>query len=182
MIINLKLNGVEICLNSSQTISQDFEPLSGETILRMVDGTGVKQQSWANKTRIVSRGSGEIPLPLLGVDYSQLMILDCCSPQSAYSATTTVTLPPGFTLSAVNYNSFRSDVSMIGHAIVKGKLEHAAITNLTGNVVTLATVSGATGYQITYWPKFLVFASKPRESHGLRGGSKRAWEFVAEQQ
>ncbi|MBE0435794.1 MAG: hypothetical protein IBX56_08330 [Methylomicrobium sp.] len=180
MIINLKINDIEIPLDSSETLEQTFQPIAGEALRRLNNGTAVKMVSWTNKYRITTNGSGRIPLPLTGIDYSQPVIMDCSAPMSVHGATNSIALPAGFTYNAINYTSWRDDVSMIGHAVVNGKLVHSAITSIVDTIVTLATKPGANGYQVTYWPRFLAYAGKPTESQGLRGGDRRLWEILAE--
>ena len=180
MIINLKLNNIEVALSASESIEQTFQPIYSDNVRRFINGDGIKMTSWAGKYEIITNGTGTLPLPLIGVNYANAMIMECASPLSAHSNSNIIALPAGFTFENVNYTSFRSDISMIGHAIVNGILVRTPIISTVDNLVTLTAKSGANGYQVTYWPRFLVFARNPSESHGLRGGGKRSWELIAE--
>lgn len=177
----MKLGGVEVAFNSAHSISQSFEPISAEIVHRMSDGSAVKQTAWSGKMRISTRGDGKIPLALLDLDYSGMLVLDCCSPLSVFSASTALTLPDDWSYDGDEYAAWRYDVSLVGHAIVSGMLRQAAISSIVDNDVTLTSVSGASGYQLSYWPRYCVFASRPQESGSGRGYPGRSWSLIAEQ-
>jgi hypothetical protein len=181
MIINPKLGGVEIALQSAHTAQQDFEPILAERVQRLANGGAVKQTSWSGKLRIITSGTGNIPTTLQGLDYSSVLQMDCCAPLSVHSLTTAIQLPIDITYNLATVQMWRRDVSLIAHALVGGVLVPAQILTIASSLVTVASVSGATGYQVSYWPRFLVFASRPQELGGARGYASRSWSFVAEQ-
>lgn len=166
MIINLKLGGVEIPIESLTDITENISPLSAETVLRMSDGTGVKQTAWSNKYIIDISGSGYTPLVLNGLDYAASMTLECTTPLSVHGALNIVTLP----------SARRSDVDVVCFAVVNGRAVRTG-KSISVNTCTIDTVSGAVGYFANYWPTFTVFASRPKESQG-RGG--RSWSIRCE--
>jgi len=168
--INLILGGVTVAFEASHEIAQDYEPLESSGILRMSDGTGVKQTFWSGKTKITTRGNGRFPPGLLGLDYSGSLSMSCVTPRAVDSASNVITVPA----------ARRSDVSMIGLALVNGRSVPTGIS-LVDNTATLTTVSGAAAYQVLYFPTFIVYAQRPSESNNARSWGQHGWTLVAEE-
>lgn len=166
--INLFLNSVEIGFDSSHSISQQYAPIEATTVLRMSDGSALKQTAYSGKTRITTSGTGRNPLPTDGLNYASQIAMKCVDPVTEYSASNTITLPA----------SRRSDVDSIGFAVVNGRSVRTSIS-ISGNTATLTTVAGATGYEVIYYPTFNVFIKKPQTGSTTRTLNSRSWSFEA---
>lgn len=164
------LGGIKVSYDASHSISQDYEPMASESILRMANGTGVKQTIWSGKTKIITRGQGRFPPGLRGLDYSASMVLECVTPVAIDSVSNVITVP----------SARRSDIDLMGLALIDGRSVHAGVS-LSGNTATLNTVSGAAAYQVLYFPKFTVFASRPTENNSARQWGQHGWNLVCEE-
>ena len=147
---------------------QSYEPIGPESILRAVSGRGIKQMTYA-RTRIVTSASGWVPSGLQSIDVTQQHVMRCIHPESlpANFATRQATLLAG---------GYRTDA---GHApwglaeMANGSTVSTPVT-MAGDVATVASVSGATAYQIGYFPIFNVYVQRPtRTGFG--------WELTAEE-
>lgn len=169
----MELGNVAIQTVSGLTIDQQYEQFGGETILRMISGRGVKQQTY-NKLRVTTRGTGWAPSGLESLDYSTQMVLKCIVPRSipAVLATRQATLPAGR----------RSDDKYLpfAHAFLSDGSRVLAAVTLVGHVATCAAVAGAIAYRVMYYPQLTVWALKPSESGSVADASYQ-WELVAEE-
>lgn len=172
-MIMLKIGALDIATLAALDIEQSYEPLGGETILRAIDGTGIKQATW-RKTRILTSGGGWLPPGLEAIDTNAPLTLACITPRSvpANFATRQATLP----------TTRRSDA---GHApwglaiLADGQAVRTPLT-LSGNTATLDVVTGAVAYQALYLPQFTVWAARPTES-GSRAEASYQWQLVCEE-
>lgn len=169
--INLIVDGIEIPFDASHVINQKYTSIEASAIVEMSDGSAVKQTAWSGKTLIETSGTGRLPLPLSGVDYSAPVVLECVEPLTIRSASNSITLP----------STRRSDVSSMGFAVVNGKAVHTSLS-ITGDTATLTAVAGAVSYEVLYWPKFTVlFLARPDEGGVSRSPNSRQWSFSARQ-
>jgi len=165
----LKIAGVDIALQTYPA-SQEYSPLEGATVHRMLNGDAYKQQHWVRlATRIA--GDGWAPAALAGIDWSAAVEILCVQPRAIHSATVNATLPA----------ARRSDltVNVLAFAVVAGELVKTPVSMLV-NAATATTVSGATSYQFYYYPKLSCYSSGPTETLDLSGAAY-GWSLEAEQ-
>jgi len=77
---------VNVDADATGELSESFENLGGSTIIRMLDGTGVKQENWT-KWRITLVGRGWVPPGLWDLDYTQQLTLTVQDPNESPSFT-----------------------------------------------------------------------------------------------
>lgn len=167
--INLIIGGVEIPFEASHAINQQYIPQEASNILTFSDGSSAKQTAWSGKTKIVTSGTGHIPLALSAIDFSAAVTMDCVDPIVINSASNIIALP------AIR----RTDVSSIGYAVVNGRAIKTSIS-VIGDTATLTPVPDATAYQALYFPRFTVLLkTRPTQSSSTRTLNSRSWSFEA---
>lgn len=169
MMHDFELGGVVVPIEALLDFEQSYEPLGGSSVLRMMDGTAVKQQSW-RKTRTQLSATGWVPLGLDALDFSGPLTLKCAKPVALSGATNVVTLPAGR----------RSDFAPLGFAIVADRTLVETSCGLAGNVATLGIVAGALGYRCLYVPQLTVVTDGPQERASLTR-AEHSWDLVCEE-
>lgn len=165
----LKIGAFELPVYAGLELTQRYEPIGGETILRAVNGRGIMQRTW-RKTRVVTSGSGWVPPGLESVDNSVPLALACVLARTvpAHFVTRQATLPA----------ACRTDAGHLPYGLAQmpgGASVQAGVT-LAGNVATVDAVPGALAYQVGYYPLMTCWVMRPSES-----GPGYAWEFEAEE-
>lgn len=151
-------------------LSQRYEELGPETILRTSSGRAIKQATW-RKRRIVTQGSGWVPPGLGAIDTVQQHVVQCILAVSlpADPVTRQVTLPA----------ARRTDIGHVpfGQAeMANGQIAVSPVA-MVGNVATVAEVVGAVRYQIGYYPALVCWVNRP----SLTGPEGYGWEITAEE-
>lgn len=167
----LIVDGVTVPVWAMISISQRYEPVQGSYRSRMRSGTLKQRTIWNGKMRTVVTGSGVIPAALTGIDYTGSFTLSCIAHRGVLTASTSVALP----------SARRSDAGSepYGRALV-GDQWVATPVSMGGDTATITAVTGATQYQVVYFPEITVFADPPTEDkpeHGPNFG----WSLVAEE-
>jgi len=171
-MITLKLGNLEIPVRSALDIDQSYESIGGETTLRTIDGTGIKQETW-RKLRTTISGGGWIPPGLAALDTAASIAVACIAPQGIVAdAGRQATLPA----------ARRADA---GHtpwaiALMPDGGQQATAIGIVGNVATADAVSGAVGYLVQYFPLVTCWINRPTQSFSRGGGAYR-WEIIAEE-
>lgn len=154
-------------------LSQQYQPLGGESIFRAISGRGIKQMSY-DKLRVVTSASGWIPAGLESLDYQAQHVLKCVIPRRivADPVTRQATLP----------TARRSDAGHDPFAIAMMDSGRAVRTSmsLAGNLATVDAVSSAVGYAVLYLPQLTVWAMRPNTS-GDAGTATYRWELTCEE-
>lgn len=179
---NFQLGGIIVPIHAIWELSQDYSPVGGFTLLRMLDGAGVKQQHWEKIATTVT-GSGYIPAGLDSLDYKTPLLMRCATKRGVSSIAPTTILVP---------QARRTDVDheVIGFAIVDGndaQWEETPIIGTTPSVarpgfdeIDLTAVGGAKAYRINYYPEITVFAEHPVQD-GNPHQDDQSWTLTAEQ-
>ncbi len=171
-MIALKVGNVEIPTRAGLDLEQTYTPIGGETILRTLNGTGIKQTTWA-KLRTTISGSGWSPTGLSLLDTTVPQSVACIMPRAVIAdANRQATLPA----------ARRGDSGALPWAwalLPSGDAVNTTIT-MAGNVATAGAVSGAIGYQIFYLPLLNCWVGRPTES-GSRGDASYRWEVQCEE-
>lgn len=165
----LKIGNFELPVYASFDLTQRYEPMGGETILRAGNGRGILQRTW-RKTRVFTSGNGWVPPGLQSLDYTIQHAVACISPETvpAVFSTRQATLPA----------TRRADSGHVPYGLAQltgGQTVEAAVTMAT-NVATVAAVSGAVAYQVGYYPLLTCWLLLPS-----RSGPAATWEFIAEE-
>lgn len=161
---------VTVTLEPSLSIGlrQDYRPIEAATLHRMADGTGLKQSRWSKLATTLS-GDEVLPVSLEALDYSSPMAIWCVQPRRLSSVSAVIALPA----------ARRTDVPPYGFALVSGRLVPVDVA-VVGDVATLDTVAGASGYALYYHPILTVYAVRPTESGDIRN-ARYGWELTAEE-
>lgn len=165
----LRIGSFELPVYAGLDLTQRYEPIGGETILRAVSGRGIFQRTW-RKTRVITSGDGWVPPGLEAIDNSAPLALACVQPRTvaAVFATRQATLP----------TARRADAGHTPYGLAQlpgGQSVNVGVT-LAGDVATVDAVAGAVGYQVGYYPLLTCWVKRPSES-----GPGFSWEFEAEE-
>ena len=172
------LGGVVVPVESVLDFTQGYEPMGGTARLRLMSGAAV-QQVWWRKLRTTLSGAGWWPSGLEGLDYDSALTLLCAAPRTLLSASNVIALPA----------ARRTDAGYtpIGHARLPGGGTQVGGGDLVptplsiaSHVATLTPVTGATGYQVAYWPALSVLADPPSMESDLPAAAHR-WTLTAEE-
>jgi len=162
-------SGFELPVYAGFDVTQRYEPIGGETILRACSGRGIKQMTW-RKTRIVTSGGGWVPDGIQSLDFSAQYAVGCIVAETipAVLATRQATLP----------TTRRTDTghTPFGLAQLPGGQTVESAVSIVANVATVTAVSGAVAYQVGYYPLLTCWINRPTKS-----GPAYAWELVAEE-
>lgn len=168
----LKIGTLEIPTRAALDLEQTYEYIGGETTLRTVNGSGIKQQTW-KKTRTTISGGGWLPPGIAALDTAAILAVACIVPRAiGADASRQATLPA----------ARRSDAGHTPWAVAILPGDGIVATSLTfaGDVGTAGLVAGALGYLIHYYPLLSCLVNRPAES-GSRAEASYRWEIVAEE-
>jgi hypothetical protein len=165
----LKVAGVEFALQTFPA-SQEYNPLTGAKVHRMLNGAALKQTHWRKLGTRIS-GDGWAPAALAGVDWSFPVEIWCIQPRAIHSATVNTTLP------AARRSDFADAV--LCRAVVNGELVETPVSVVT-NTATATAVGGATSYQFMYYPKLNFYSDGPTEALSSKDGVY-GWSLEAEE-
>jgi len=169
-VSNLVIDSITIPTRSLLEYDQQYQEMRADDFRRVADGSGVlRTLGWA-KLRTTINAKGWVPLGLAAFRGGQYLI-KCAAPHAVDSASNVITLPA----------ARRSDTGYDPYALaqVDGDLVETTISDETGDVFTLATVSGATGYRLQYYPEFTAVITDARSKGD--SGINYTWSMVAEQ-
>ena len=167
----LVVDGVTVPVWASLDIRQELEPLEGAASGRLRDGAAYKRKRWGGKRRTVITGGGNAPSGLQAIDTDTSFEIWCIVPVAINSATAgPITLP----------TARRSDAGSEPHgfAIVDGAMVPTTC-NVVGDDATLGAVSGASSYQVRYFPVLTVIGGPVEED--LQRATGFGWQLTAEE-
>lgn len=155
-------------------LTQDYEQIGPESLLRTVSGRAIKQMTY-ERLRVTTSGSGWIPAGLQSLDRSQKFTVKCIKPRfvPAVFSTRQATLPAA--------RRIDSGFTPWGYAILPDGSAASSPLSLVGNVATVTAVSGAVAYGVGYLPQLIAFVLAPKESGDMTSATYR-WEIVAEEE
>jgi hypothetical protein len=169
---DLIIGGITIPRLASLDFSQSYENIGPHTLQRLGDGTGLPQSHGWNKIATSISCSGWAPEGLDGVDWKAAagVAIACIKPRSIKSASNAITIPA----------ARRTDHGPWGFACVGDELVSSPVS-LTGNVATITTVSGASGYLVEWLPLITCFSQNGVRANYDSGGNAYGWTLDAEQ-
>ena len=124
-------------------------------------------------------GAGWWPSGLESLDYDDPLTLLCGGPFTILSASNVIALPAARRTDAGYTPVGYARKSGAGAAVGGGELVPTPLSIAT-DAATLTPVSGATGYQVAYWPALTVIATPPTFEADLPGAAHR-WTLTAEE-
>lgn len=142
---HIKLGGVELTLHSGAP-SESEDPIGGDSVVRMSDGTGVPMSHWSKMSGSIS-GTGFAPPGLSGLDFRQPQELRTTQVSNISGD------GPEFELTSTP----RDDVAPWAFAKVGKELVEVACSYDAG-VATVDEVPGAEFYQVWWYPVYTVKA------------------------
>jgi hypothetical protein len=163
------LGGLSLPFESHLDLSQDYEEELASRITRHCDGSARKQTCWRGKLKTRISGQGWIPPGFDLLDFESSMEMSCIALRAITSASNVITIP----------DARRSDrgFAPFAYATVDGGKRDTTMT-LSGNVATVATVTGAAFYTVCWYPKITVFATLPNQRHDAIN-DRYSWDFEA---
>jgi|GEM_PF-1019549 hypothetical protein len=168
----LKIGSIEIPLRSALDCATAYEQIGGETILRTINGSGIRQETW-KKLRATVSGSGWIPPGLDAVDSTQQQVVAFAAPLAVTcDGSRQATLPAGR----------RSDSGYTPWAIAllaDGGIIDTPVA-VVGDTATADAVADAIGYQAWYYPQITAWVSRPSQSLEHQTATW-SWELFVEQ-
>lgn len=161
---------VDISFSEAQSYSQNYEIISGSSIFRTLDGTGVKQQNWT-KLKTTITGSGALPAGLSGLDFSLPITLKCGAARKVASTSNVIAIPA----------NRRTELTNLPFAFkyIDG-IPYRTTLVFAGNVATIPVDGLAQGYSVSYYPEIEVIMNDPTESVELIGDQFQ-WSLAAEE-
>ncbi len=166
--MNLIIGGVEVTFLSAYDVNQKLSPVTNGTLLRMADGSAVKQRTWS-KTRTTISASGLIPEGLQGVDFDNPIIIDCIAERSITSASNIIAIA----------DTVRTDKDPIGMAYVNGTWENVVSTWVIGTL-TIDVTAGATLYQARWMPRLTMYFDEPEPTTDISNATF-SWSLDGEE-
>jgi len=167
----LIIDGITAPLQSLLRFDQEYNDLAAQTFNRVASGDGVLRLGWQGKIETVINASGWVSDPFANLLYGQSVLIQCAMPRAASSATNVVEVPAGRRSDGIH--------APAGFALVDGILQETNIDSWATNTATLATVAGAVGYRVQYFPEFTGVVTL-KDSTNNNDGTFR-WRLEAEE-
>lgn len=166
---NIIIAGIRIGYESAHDLTQEYYLVGGRKLRTFLEGGGIVQSNWL-KLYTVINGQGRLPAALGGVDWSAAVEVSWASPVRIQSASNVITAPA----------ARRTDEWVPhGYALVDGAEVATDISSVSGDDYTLATVAGATAYELAYYPKIMMLVDQlPRQNFNARGEAS-SWSLSA---
>lgn len=163
---------ISIPNRSALDLTQTYEPIGGDTLLRSISGVGIKQTTW-KKTRTTITGGGWIPPGLATIDHTVQVSISCIVPRAvACDGSRQATLPAARRVDA-GHTPWAFALMPDGGAV-------NSVVSMAGNVATATAVTNAIGYQVLYLPLLNCWINRPVES-GSRSDGTYQWSLTAEE-
>lgn len=162
-----ELGGVPIPILALLPSGQTFDPMTRETIHPMGDGSSEKQvlAGSVGKLRTTIRGEGPIPPGLDGLDFTGPLLLKSGAGREITSTSNVITIP----------SARRGDAGYVpwGRAFVNDKPISTPVA-MSVDEATLTIVTGASAYQVLWYPQFNVLVEGGlRKTEDLTGATVR---------
>lgn len=166
-IARVTLAGVPITLQAGAPV-QNYSPIGGSTVVRLSLGDAVKMGHWRRCAVAVS-GVGALNPGLDGINYDDVLTLDCTSPRANSSPVPRIAI----------IGTHRPDVQPWGLARLGGVWVKTPCSLVAG-MYDIHPVTEATYYQLCWMPRFQVFAEPPQVNRDPSTGVA-SWALQAEE-
>lgn len=162
--LNSLVPPVEAMINFQQT----YESLGRPNVKRKVSGAALALVNVLNtKIKTTLRAEGYSVLGWSQLSLGLSYVLKCAKPQEVQSASNIIAIP----------SSRRTDAGYlpVGIAIVGSRRQFSPATLTGTDEYTVTTVSGATAYQVAYYPEITVIITE------FKREGKFGWSLTAEE-
>jgi len=167
--MDLIIDGVEVTFISATELKQTYSPVNNGVILRMADGSAVKQTPSWGKLKTEITGSGWLPEGLSGVDFSSSVVVDCVAYRSITSSSNAIAIS----------DTVRADTDPTGEAYVNGQWQSVGSSWAAGTL-TIDVTSGATLYQAKWFPRLTLYCDEPETETNL-SDAEYSWKIYGEE-
>lgn len=166
----LIVDGVTVPVWATTDFDQQINPIEAVYQSRKKNGGLVQRTLYTGKYSTSISGGGLAPAGLDDINTGSSITIHCVEPLSISSASNVINIP----------SNRRADVGSEpqGYAEVNGALVSTPVA-MNGDQATLTIVSGATGYQVRWYPILTVIAKPLRKT--LARGSGHRWVLEAEE-
>jgi hypothetical protein len=171
----LDIGGIVVPLHATFDLQQTYQDLRARSVLRTGSGGAIVREAWSGKLATDIKGEGTLPAGLQTLNYAAAMTIKCVAPRALTQSSNVFV--------GVTANR-RSDTDAVpyGRALVGTDWQLTTVTWGTGgdiNKATLTTVSGATAYQLVYYPQISAICDPPTEEWDWQ--SNCSWSLHAEE-
>lgn len=171
---NFTIGGIIVPIEASLEFSQSYR-MKEEQITsdqQLGNCTTIRQSCTANSLKLITdiRGIGWVPAGLAGLNYARPMLIECIAIRSIFGLTTTITVPAK--------RRTGSGYEPTGWAIVDGEIVPTTIS-MNGNIATLGSFPGASGYEVHYTPAFNAMVSY--SDAYASSGNQYSWSLTGEE-
>lgn len=155
--MNLIIDSITISTLSALGINQTYSQVNNGVLLRMMDGSAIKQKSWGKEKTVIS-SNGWIPAGISGINFDNAIIVDCIAQKAIVSASNIITIP----------GTSRPDLDPWGIALVNDAWVDVG-SSFAAGVLTIDVTSGATQYQARWMPRYTMFFDEPETETDSQG-------------
>lgn len=164
----ISIDGITPPEESLIDFTQGYESLASATVKRKVSGAALVLNNPLNsKIRTNLQGGGYSTLGWDSIKVGQQYVMRCAEPIAVQTASNVITIPA----------ARRSDTGHLptGLAIANNQRIHSPATLTGTDEYTVTTVSGATAYQVAYYPEITVIITE------FKREGKFGWSLTAEE-
>lgn len=169
-MITLRIGGIPISVESSDSISQTYAAIGGFADVRTLAGGLIRQRNWRKLKSTISVGEARFLPAVQGLDLDVPQLISCVGPRSIASASPAIALP----------SDRRADVVPYGFAVLPGGFMQPTTGVLAGDTLTLTAVATAVQYQACYVPEFMALITDLNERFDYRS-AVAGWDITVEQ-
>lgn len=142
-----EIGGITIYPPEGHELTQTYQNEEGSEIMRMLQGSGIKQFHWSKLKTTIS-GTGFVPTALNDLSFQGSYTLKCAAAKSARDVDVTVELPA----------ARRTDVTSCAFGVLSDGTHVPTSVNIVTNTATCGSVTNAVEYRVWYYPQVTVFA------------------------
>lgn len=171
--LTLEIDGLVIPASAMGSLQVDYIDQAPRSDRRTADNSLYRRTyGAAQKLRAQVSGEGWAPPGLDGLDTDATHAVKLPKQRAISGTGNIITLPAGRRAGGL--------YEPVGFATVDGALVGTTITNITGDDYTLATVSGASGYRVEYYPQITAVLTIERGDLNA-GRATHGWQVVVEE-
>lgn len=168
--MSVKIGNITIPDASGFDVRQTYEEIASKTTLRTKSGGAILQSRW-KRIKSTITGSGWEPAAIDAIDTAAMQTVYCVEPLSVYGSSTTIVIPHQYRT--------ESEYAPQASALVSGLLV-ATPLSMAGQTATITAVSGATQYQVNYYP--IITGILTISKSGDIDNQVRGWTLTVEQE
>jgi len=175
MMYSFTIGDITIPVESGNgRISQTYEDATATSLLTLGDGSKIPQTFAGTLDKLnttITGPQGWAPAALAGLDKHTPYVLKCSTPRAIHGLTASIAIP--------SKRRTDTDYTPRGYAIVNDEMVETTVSSIVGDTVNLATVTGATGYVVHYWPQITVHAFFSENAD--QGAAAYSWTLRCEE-